>query len=143
MHFVRRYALYRVWRLLSLTLFFFIIQYLTLLSYILLFIILLFIILSLNITERFIYFKVQYNIVGTNLQQKTIEVNYMAKCRKTCNCEDCELLREEDLVIINTTKGIEYWRRTAKGYSCGARFGFTLEQLKNNPFDDDFIFIEG
>ena len=70
MHFVRRYALYRVWRLLSLTLFFFIIQYLTLLSYILLFIILLFIILSLNITERFIYFKVQYNIVGTNLQQK-------------------------------------------------------------------------
>ena len=38
----------------------------------LLFIILLFIILSLNITERFIYFKVQYNIVGTNLQQKKL-----------------------------------------------------------------------
>ncbi len=66
----------------------------------------------------------------------------MAKCRKTCNCIDCELLREEDLVLINTVKGIEYWRRFIKGYACGGRFGLTLEQLKNNPLDDDFIFIE-
>lgn len=65
------------------------------------------------------------------------------KCKKTCSCENCELLREEELVLINTTGGIEFWRRFIKGYACGGRYGLTLNQLKNNPFDDDFIYVEG